>query len=143
LFPFQASTAVDPGSSAGLDNGDGSGFRALNRWAEPEGASNGVSGPPGADPGSMQYTGAGSYGGPWVNNTASPVGGALGGTGNCTWDMNNCGPNDEPFGPHAGGVVTLFLDGHVGLMRDSVGGTTLYRLIVPNDGNPVDTSGAF
>jgi prepilin-type N-terminal cleavage/methylation domain-containing protein/prepilin-type processing-associated H-X9-DG protein len=139
LFPYQSSTAVDPIGETTANNSDGSGFRALNRWAEPERAGNGVSGPPTADPGSMLYSGAATYGGPWINQNSTPVGGPA----TCLWTNNNCGPNDEPFGPHANGVVTLFLDGHVGLLRDSVSGTTLYRLIVPNDGNIVDTSDAF
>lgn len=150
-FPYQFSTALDPAvvatgvaEVAGSYIADGSGGRALNRWAEPEGAANGVSGPPTADPGSAQFVaGTTSYPGPWINNTASPRGGTGSAAGSCNWNMNNCGPNDEPFGPHAGGVVTLFLDGHVQFIRDAVSGQTLYRLIHPNDGNVIDTSDAF
>lgn len=157
LFPYQASSAADIywvtilGNATGTPDGnvaDSLGFRALNRWAEPEGASNGISGPPYADPGKGAQYVAG-YGGPWVNNTSSPIGGTGTGLGQCTWDQNNCGPNDEPFGPH-GGVVTLFLDGHVGVMRDTAGmggnGTTanlIWRLVVPNDGMAVDASEGF
>lgn len=152
LFPYQASGADDPYIVASkvpdTNIADGSGKRALNRWAEPEGAANGISGPPQADPAKAAQYIAG-YGGPWINNTSSPVGGTGSGSGQCTWDQNNCGPNDEPFGPH-GGVVTLFLDGHVGVMRDTAGmggnGTTanlIWRLVVPNDGMTVDASEGF
>lgn len=150
LFPYQASTAVDPYFKAtGTDFADGSGCRALNRWAEPEGAANGISGPPYADPGkAAQYAGS-PYKGPWVNQTATPPGGTGTGVGQCTWDQNNCGPNDEPFGPH-GGVVTLFLDGHVGVMRDTAGmggdGVTpnlIWRLVVPNDQYTLDATEGF
>jgi prepilin-type processing-associated H-X9-DG protein len=123
---------------------DGQGFRAINRWAEPEAAANGVSGPPYADPGSSQFVaGTTSYAGPWINNTASPKGGTGSGPGQCNWSTINCGPNDEPFGPHIGGVATLFLDGHVQFVRDAISGQTLYRLIHPMDGNLLDTSDAF
>ena len=57
IFPFAASTALDPATEAGVvpvgNESDGFGKRALNRWAEPENA-NGVSGPPTADPASAR-----------------------------------------------------------------------------------------
>jgi prepilin-type processing-associated H-X9-DG protein len=150
VFPFQASTAKDPYVVAGGVDGaptyvaDGTGKRALNRWAEPEGSSNGVSGPPYADPASAQFpAGATSYAGPWVNQTSSPPGGTGTAPGQCTWAMNNCGPNDELFGPHTGGVVVGFADGHVGFLREAVSAPTIYRLIHPSDGVPPDTADAF
>lgn len=152
LFPFQGSTATDPGTAAGLDNGAGDGTRALNRWAEPEGAGNGVSGPPWSDGAlannTQNYKDCGSpasYAGPYINQMRTPIGGLATSAGNCqcAWSQNNCGPNDEPFGPHPGGVVVLFLDGHVGILRDAVGPSTLWRLINPADGQPVDTTDAF
>lgn len=147
LFPFQSSTAKDPTMMGGTDSGnvaDGFGFRALNRWAEPEGAANGVSGPPYADPTSGQFNGIASFTGPWINQTSSPSSPNYGTSkGQCDWSMNNCGPNDEPFTAHAGGIPTLFLDGHVQTIRETVGAKTLYRLINPADGNPIDTSDAF
>src|SRR5262249_17886074 len=77
IFPNQASSAADPAAVAGIiaaaDNeSDGQGFRAINRWAEPE-CGNGVSGPPTADPNDANYKGGslyvanGAYPGPWVN----------------------------------------------------------------------------
>ena len=143
LFPYSASSAKDPAAVAGIiaaaDNeSDGLGFRALNRWAEPEN-SNGVSGPPTADPASPLYSGAATYEGPWVNQNATPIGGPT----TCPWTSNNCGPNDEPFSSHPGGTNVLFLDGHVQFLRDSVTAPTLRYLIDPADGLPVDVSDAF
>jgi prepilin-type N-terminal cleavage/methylation domain-containing protein/prepilin-type processing-associated H-X9-DG protein len=142
IFPFQLSPGVDPtsGVTKGTVDGTPSGGRAINRWAEPE-TGNGVSGPPMADPGSAQYAG-GSYVGPYVNQTAFPVGGTGSGVGQCTWSMNNCGPNDELFSSHPGGCNVVFLDGHVAFLRDTVGFTVLRNLMQPDDGNN-DQTGAF
>lgn len=143
LFPFQSSTAHDPAAVAGIiaaaDNeSDGQGFRAINRWGEPENA-NGVSGPPTADPASPLYSGAATYSGPWVNQNATPIGGSA----LCPWSTNNCGPNDEIFSSHPGGAHVLFADGHVQFLRNDVSGSVLRYMIDPADGLPVDMSGAF
>jgi prepilin-type N-terminal cleavage/methylation domain-containing protein/prepilin-type processing-associated H-X9-DG protein len=151
IFPFQISTALDPfvtNSNRGVDGGlaDGFGFRTVNRWADPEASGNGVSGPPYADPASADWSGAATYGGPWINQTSAPIGGtaaAPGTKGACNWSENNCGPNAEPFGPHGDGVVTGFCDGHVVMLRNAVSGATLYRLIRVDDGLPADTSDAY
>ncbi len=150
IWPYQFSSAVDPyvlslGGGAANDGGlaDFTGHRALNRWADPEASSNGVSGPPYADPASAQFlAGTTSYAGPWINQTMVPLGGTGTLPGQATWAMNNCGPNDEPNGPHGGGVVTGFVDGHVIFLRDTVSAATLYRLIHPRDGAIVDMSDA-
>jgi len=123
VFPFQLSPTVDPmtiaGNFANVTSGqpaqtyvNASGKRAINRWADPE-SSNGVSGPPEADPssnGTAWYNGITSYPGPWINQNAYPLGGggpnvyAKGGVG-APWSANNCGPNDELFSPHNGGLL--------------------------------------
>jgi prepilin-type N-terminal cleavage/methylation domain-containing protein len=153
IFPFQFSSAKDPYVTnvlAGVDVvpplSDGTGNRALNRWADTEASANGISGPPYADPASPDYSGAATYSGPWVNQTAAPIGGTApvaGTKGACNWSENNCGPNDEPFGPHGDFVVSGFLDGHVAMLRAGVSGATLYRLVRVDDGVPADTSDAF
>jgi prepilin-type N-terminal cleavage/methylation domain-containing protein/prepilin-type processing-associated H-X9-DG protein len=137
LFPFQTSSAVDPASlikGATTPDVNPSGHRAINRWADAE-SGNGVSGPPLADPGTANYAAAGSpagFTGPWVNQTAYPVGGNNPNVaGSCPWSQNNCGPNDELFSPHTGGCNVLFLDGHVSFLRDTVSGQTLRALITP------------
>jgi prepilin-type N-terminal cleavage/methylation domain-containing protein/prepilin-type processing-associated H-X9-DG protein len=86
---------------------------APNRWADPDNGS-GVSGPPTQDPSSALYV-AGSIT-QVINNWKTP----LGGPAACPWGINNCGPNDEPFSPHAGGVNALFGDGRVRFLSENM-----------------------
>ena len=104
-----------------------SGLRNNYRWAEPDNA-NGVSGPHKAvSPGSTQAK---------INNHASPRGGT--GTG-CTWDNNNCGPNDEPFSFHTGGCQAVYGDGHVQFIRDSISPQVLRAICTASGGETVTT----
>ncbi len=138
VFPFQTSPAVDPVFAANLavyPDVTQTGGRAINRWAEPE-TGNGVSGPPTGDPGSPLFL---NIAGPYVNQNAYP----LGGPPTCPWGTNNCGPNDELFSSHTGGVNVIFLDGHVQFLRDTVSGRTLRYLCQPNDGQSLDLNDAF
>jgi prepilin-type N-terminal cleavage/methylation domain-containing protein/prepilin-type processing-associated H-X9-DG protein len=101
----------------------GSTFRNGWRWAEPDTA-NGVSGCPGA-----------KYGDPGlrvINNTPQP----FGGTAALPWTLNNVGPNDEPFSFHGGGCNSLFMDGHVSFIRESISPWALRYLLTPNEGIP-------
>jgi prepilin-type processing-associated H-X9-DG protein len=92
------------------------------RWAEP--ASGGVVNGPGV---------AASFRNRLVNNNASPFGGGAGG---CFWTVNDCGPNDEPFSFHGGGVNAMFADGHVNFIREDVDPVTFRRLLTANEGQP-------
>jgi len=162
VFPFQGTGAVDPasvyggaGSSAFINPG---GFRAINRWADSENG-NGTSGPPQSDPGPnnfsglIWYTGIATYNGPFVNQNAYPIGGGNpdplspqmvnGVPADCTWDQNNCGPNDELFSPHDGGANVVFADGHVAFLRQTIGNPMFRYLMLPSDGNVVDLSQGF
>ncbi len=131
IFPFQLSSAPDPVAATGFGvDVNPSGNRAINRWAEPE-TGNGVSGPPTGDPNSPLYQ---SVPGPYVNQNATPVGGPT----SCPWSTNNCGPNDELFSSHPGGVIVVFGDGHVTFLRDSVSGRTLRYLCDPADGQVIN-----
>ena len=98
-----------------------SGLRNNYRWAEPDSA-NGVSGP-------HKATGASSTQAK-INNNASPKGGPPG----CSWSLNNCGPNDEPFSFHSGGVNAVFGDGHVQFVRDSISPQVLRAVCTANGG---------
>jgi prepilin-type N-terminal cleavage/methylation domain-containing protein/prepilin-type processing-associated H-X9-DG protein len=93
---------------------DGHGdLRKFWRWAEPDNAF-GVSKP--------------------VNNNANPQGGPP----TCLWTSNNCGPNDEMFGFHPGGVNVVFCDGHVTFLSEDVETRLLRRLVTRADGDVID-----
>ena len=79
-------------------------LRKLWRWAEPDNAF-GVSMP--------------------INNHSLP----LGGPEDCPWSQNNCGPNDEIFGFHPGGVNVVYCDGHVEFLSETIEPTALRRLV--------------
>ncbi len=95
------------------------GRRVHTRWAEPD-IANGISGPPSGP----------DYGAKVVNQSAMPRGGPAG----CLWTTNNCGPNDEPFGPHTGGVMAAFGDGSVRFIRDSIRPVDMLAIITPSGG---------
>jgi len=88
--------------------------RKFWRWAEPDNAI-GVSKP--------------------INNNASPTGGSE----QCPWSKNGCGPNDEIFAFHPGGANTLFLDGHVVFTSDDLD-TRFLRAMVTKNGAEAHSS---
>ena len=95
------------------------------RWADPDSGS-GISGPPNAQTLTK------------INNNKVPMGGPLGTvtiTGTpCPWSTNNCGPNDEPFSLHTGGVHALLGDGSVRFVGDNTDFNTVRKLLNPKDG---------
>lgn len=95
---------------------------APGRWADPDSGS-GISGPP-ANRGAI------------INNNKTPSGGPT----NCPWTTNNCGPNDEPFSLHIGGVHALLGDGSVRFLSENIDFWLVRNLSVRDDGNVL---GAF
>jgi len=92
-----------------------------NRWADPDCAS-GVSGPPNEETGTRTQT--------ILNNNKNP----MGGPSTCTWPTNNCGPNDEPFSLHGGGLVGAgFADGSVKFVSDTVDLQVIRQISDPTD----------
>src|SRR5262249_31926217 len=89
------------------------------RWANPD-IANGISGPDN-DTVNKQAR---------LNNNATPRGGPA----SCSWGLNNCGPNDEPFSFHSGGCMAVFGDGHVQFLRDSIDALTLRSLATADGG---------
>ena len=89
------------------------------RWADPDNGS-GISGPP---------NGTGQF----INNNKTP----LGGPPSCSWAINNCGSNDEPFSQHTGGVQAVLGDGSVRFLSENLSFNTLRVLANPKDGTPV------
>lgn len=157
LFPFQTSSTGDPVAVKANFGGvtptqtyvNASGKRAINRWADPE-CGNGVSGPPSSDPASTWFiTGSTSYNGPFINQNSGNLGGNIPGVGVSVaspagngppWSVNNCGPNDELYSPHAGGCYVAMCDGRVIFLRQDVGAAVLRYLCLPDDGNAIDPS---
>ncbi len=114
------SGAADPvPMSSGADG------RRMFAWADADAVTNGFSGPSNAiSPGSRKAK---------FNNYKTP----LGGPAECRWSVNNCGPNDEPFSFHTGGVNSTMGDGSVRFISDSTDIIVLKWLAGANDGRVV------
>jgi prepilin-type N-terminal cleavage/methylation domain-containing protein/prepilin-type processing-associated H-X9-DG protein len=69
-----------------------------------------------------------------INNNATPRGGPA----TCLWTTLNCGPNEEMFAFHSGGVNVAMADGSVKFLRDSLSGAT-FRAILSADAGDVPT----
>jgi prepilin-type N-terminal cleavage/methylation domain-containing protein len=119
------SNPVDPieaKSSSGSLIGNG---RRVFAWADADAVANGVSGPSNAiAPQSRAAR---------VNNSSSPYGGPS----TCPWDLNNCGPNDEPFSFHAGGINVAVGDGSVRFLSETIDALVLKSLVGASEGNSV------
>ena len=154
--PFAYSTAVDAGWAPMTTTWNGSPVAAAggsaasanatapNRWADPDSAS-GLSGPPNEEnstapqrkqgiinnnktirPGKTSRYGGGTAMAPSVATTSAT---------DCSWHLNNCGSNDEPFSTHAGdGIYAGFGDGSVKWISAKTAIDVLRQLADPNDG---------
>jgi hypothetical protein len=109
------------GSGSQFSNG-----RRVFAWADADAAANGYSGP-----NNHQIVASRRA---KFNNTPTPVGGPP----ECRWTVNNCGPNDEPFGFHGGQVLACMGDGSVRSIRDSVDGVVLKWAACATDGQVVN-----
>jgi prepilin-type N-terminal cleavage/methylation domain-containing protein len=116
IAPYMVANYVEPAGT--VDNAP-SGKRSNYRWAEPDNG-NGVSGPNNSTGSKVAM----------VNNNSRPKGGPA----ECPWATNNCGPNDEPFSYHEGGVLAVFGDGHVGFVRNETTPQVLRALLTPAGG---------
>jgi prepilin-type N-terminal cleavage/methylation domain-containing protein/prepilin-type processing-associated H-X9-DG protein len=98
------------------------GGRRVFAWADPDAATNGYSGPSNAiAPGSRKAR---------INQNKTPIGGPA----ECRWSVNNCGPNDEPFSFHSGGINASMGDGSVRFVSDTIDGLVFKNLIGASDG---------
>ncbi len=100
--------------------GGSTGGRRMYAWADPDSGTNGLSGPSNAL-GTRVLR---------VNNYATPIGGPA----DCRWSQNNCGPNDEPFSFHTGGVNAVMGDGSVRFISASADWRTLKAAAGSQDG---------
>jgi len=105
--------------------GAATGGRRVFSWADPDTATNGYSGPHNAlSPASKLAK---------INN----YGQSIGGPAECRWTVNNCGPNDEPFSFHTGGVNAAMGDGSVRFMSSSTDGIVLKFMVGALDGTVI------
>jgi len=132
--------------NSGTDKGDAS--TVPNRWADPDSAS-GLSGPPNEETVTttakaetlinnskiIRPSKQSRFGGSTAVAVESMPGYSTVGQGDCSWHLNNCGSNDEPFSPHAGdGVYAGFGDGSVKWLSSKTGFDVMRQLADPNDG---------
>lgn len=68
-----------------------------------------------------------------INQNAIPNGGPV----DCTWTTYNCGPSNEPFSYHPGGCLTVFRDGHVQFLRDTLTPQQMRTMCSARDGDTV------
>jgi prepilin-type processing-associated H-X9-DG protein len=116
----QADAADLTTANAGAGGGGNCG---VYRWIDPDAAGSGVSGPPNATPGFTHY----------INNNSSPTGGPPG----AEWSNNNCGLNDEPFSFHPGGANSVFADGSVHFLSESIAPKIMRALVSRAEGDEV------
>ena len=120
------SSRPSPNGEGPAWSGGGSGGRRMYAWADPDAGTNGFSGPSNALASRVIR----------INNYPTPIGGPP----ECRWAVNNCGPNDEPFSFHSGGVNCLFGDGSVRFLRDSIDPLTLKWMAAAADGRVISTN---
>ena len=100
--------------------------RRVFAWADADAVGNGYSGPSNAiAPGSKLAK---------LNNNAAPEGGPA----ECRWSVNNCGPNDEPFSFHVGGLNATMGDGSVKYLNESIDGVVVKWMVGAEDGQSYD-----
>ncbi len=99
------------------------GGRRVYSWADPDTVANGFSGPSNATSSKVAS----------FNNYRTPIGGPS----TCPWTVNNCGPNDEPFSYHTGGVNAVMGDGSVRFIADGINFRILKCAVGATDGQIV------
>ncbi len=109
---------ADATSLASLQSGATCG---VYRWADPDACGSGVSGPGNATAGFTHF----------INNNASPMGGPA---GKGAWTNNNSGLNDEPFSFHPGGANSVFADGSVHFLPESIEPVVMRAMVTRAEG---------
>jgi len=113
-------TSSRPSPVSGEPNPMPMGLRRMYAWADADAVTNGFSGP-------HNSTGVKTA---KVNNHKTPQGGPA----ECSWQTNNCGPNDEPFAFHPAGVNAVLGDGSVRFVSESTDTLVLKAWAGASDG---------
>jgi prepilin-type N-terminal cleavage/methylation domain-containing protein len=100
------------------------GGRRVYAWADPDAVANGYSGPSNSLGSRVAK----------INQNMRPIGGPP----ECSWQINNCGPNDEPAGFHPSGVNSTFGDGSVRFLSDDIDGVVVKWMVGAADGQNVN-----
>jgi prepilin-type N-terminal cleavage/methylation domain-containing protein/prepilin-type processing-associated H-X9-DG protein len=127
--PYGAfSTRFTPVSGAAdpIDMATGANGRRVFAWADADAVANGYSGPSNAIAPASRVA--------RLNNNAVPEGGPS----ECRWSVNNCGPNDEPFSFHNGGLNATFGDGSVRWLSENIDGIVVKWMIGAEDDQTYD-----
>ena len=69
-----------------------------------------------------------------INNNPTPRGGPP----SCSWNVLNCGPNEETFSFHTGGANVVMCDGSVQFLRATMNGAA-FRALLTVDGGEVSS----
>ena len=108
----------------GVLGSSSSNARRMYAWADPDAGTNGLSGPSNSTGSRLAA----------INQNPTPTGGPS----TCPWTLNNCGPNDEPFSFHTGGVNCVMGDGSVRFFRSTISAITLKWLAGATDGQVIN-----
>lgn len=122
-YPWNYTIGNAPGINTAVMCGSGNAFTCPNRWADSDSGA-GISG---------QNSNTAGGGNQYINGNKTPVGGPT----TCPWTTTNCGPNNEPFSLHVGGVHTLMGDGSVRFISENINWLTVRNLTARADGGVV------
>ncbi|MFM8572788.1 MAG: DUF1559 domain-containing protein [Pirellula sp.] len=100
--------------------------RHMYAWADADANTNGYSGPSNAIPPGSRLA--------MINNYSKEIGGPP----ECRWQVNNCGPNDEPYAFHGAGANAGFGDGSVKFLSANTDGIILKWMVGRNDATVYD-----
>jgi len=120
-------TNFDAADIAATTDAGGVCRRSVWRWADPDAAGSGISGP-------TKGTETEPYTGRIINQNNYPIGGPAA----FPWTKNNCGLNDEPFAFHPGGCNAVLMDGSVRFLAETLDPVVMRYLTSRSEGRPVD-----
>jgi prepilin-type N-terminal cleavage/methylation domain-containing protein/prepilin-type processing-associated H-X9-DG protein len=123
---FSARLTPVSGPADPIDMESGPNGRRVFAWADADAVGNGYSGPSKSLGSKLAR----------LNNNSSPEGGPA----ECLWSVNNCGPNDEPFSFHTGGLNATMGDGSVKFLTEQIDGVVVKWMVGADDGQTYDAN---